>query len=300
MHPELLVLPWGGSINAYGTLILLGGLLAMPGVWWDAKQRGIGAGAPLSFVVDFYLVLVFGAAIGGRVLHVLTMPAPYLEHPSRLFDVANTGFVFFGSLIFIVLGWIWLARRYGLAFGTICDIGATWMALGHAFGRLGCLMAGCCWGAPTDAATGISFPPEAVVFMVDGAPRDAGGTVPLHPTQLYETIGLLAIFVALLSFRWRRGIERQWRQASRYAIGYGLLRASTEILRGDLDRGFLVSLRWPGLADALGLPTVHPVGISISQAAALGLVVLGIVGLRRTLPPTPKSAAPRPHRRPLP
>jgi phosphatidylglycerol---prolipoprotein diacylglyceryl transferase len=282
MNPVLFELPWGSPANAYGTLILVGGLASVPGIWWDAKRRGLGKDSTASFVVDFCLVLVLGAVLGGRLLHVATMPQGYVDDPARIFRLEDTGFVFFGSLLAIVAGWVWLARRHDTRFGTLCDLGATWMGLGHAFGRLGCWFAGCCWGAPTDAAVGVQFPAQSMAWLHAEVPRTATHTVPLHPTQLYEAYGLLAIFVGLAWIRARRGIEPTWRQASRYAIAYGLLRAVTELFRGDPSRGMLVSLRLPGLADVLGLGADQPLALSISQAVALALVALGAWGLRRS------------------
>jgi phosphatidylglycerol---prolipoprotein diacylglyceryl transferase len=286
MNPVLFELPWGGPANAYGTLILIGGLASVPGIWWDAKRRGLGLRrgtvSTASFVVDFGLVLVLGAVLGGRFVHIITMPAAYVDDPARIFALQDTGFVFFGSLLAILAGWLWLARRYGSSFGTLCDLGATWMGLGHAFGRLGCWFAGCCWGAPTQTGLGVEFPAESMAWMHAEVPRTATHTVALHPTQLYEAAGLTTIFVVLAWIRWRRGIEPTWRQASRYAVAYGLLRTITEIFRGDPSRGMLVSLRWPGLSDMLGLVPEQPLGLSISQAVALALVVLGAYGLRRT------------------
>ncbi len=290
MHPVLFELPWG-TANAYGTLILLGGLSSLPGTWWDARARGMGRDSTASFVVDLWLVIIFGAAIGGRILHILTMPGPYLEDPRRALALETTGFVFFGSLSAIALGFVWLARRHGTTFGAVCDLSATWMGLGHAFGRMGCWFAGCCWGAPTEAALGVSFPPESVVVLTGGAPLIEGHTVALHPTQLYEAGGLSAIFVVLLAIRLRRGPEPTWRQASRYAIAYGCLRTVVEVFRGDRSRGFLFELSWPGGAEALGLPADHPLGLSVSQAVALALVGLGLWGLRRTRVPPPPAAA---------
>ena len=288
MHPILFELPWG-TANAYGTLILLGGVSTVPGIIWDARRRGISGGKVASFVVDFYLVLIAGAAIGGRVLHILTVPGAYLENPSRVFDVGDSGFVFFGSLLFVFGGWVWLARRYGLKLSTIADLGATWMPLGHAFGRLGCLMAGCCWGATTTAPWGVEFPAESVVYLSDPAARMGEHTAALHPVAAYESFGLFALLFALLAIRVRRGIEPPWRQASRYAIGYGALRAITEVFRGDGSRGFLVELTSPTLAGVLGLPSDHPVGLSISQATALLLVAAGVYGLRKAAGPGKKA-----------
>lgn len=287
MHPVLFQLPGAGSVNAYGTLILLGGLVAMAGVHRDLRDRGLAAGREGSMLIDFYLVLIFGAAIGGRVLHVLTVPSSYLDDPRRLVAVDGTGFVFFGSLFAIVAGFVWLARRYGTTFGQVCDLGASWIVLGHAFGRLGCWFAGCCWGAPTDAAWGVRFPAESLAFLAGEVPRQGDHTTPLHPVQLYESAALLGLFAFLLYCRVRRGVEPTWRQASRYAMGYGLIRTLIEPLRGDASRGLLTTVTWPTLADALGLPPEHPLLLSISQAIGLGLVALGVWGFRVSSRSTP-------------
>lgn len=287
MHPTLFEIPGYGPINAYGTLILLGGLVAMPLAYWDIKDRGLAEGKAGSMLVDLYLVLVFGAVIGGRLVHVLTAPGDYLEDPGRLFAVDGTGFVFFGSLAAIVAGMAWLARRYETTFPVVLDTAATWMPLAHVFGRLGCWFAGCCWGAPSDVGWSVAFGPESVVYQSGEVAHEVGSqsvsqTVHLHPTQLYESTGLLMCFLILLAARRRHGVERPWRQASRYALAYGILRTITEMFRGDGSRGLIFELRLPGLADVLSLPADQPLLLSVSQAVALGLCVLGIWGLRRT------------------
>jgi phosphatidylglycerol:prolipoprotein diacylglycerol transferase len=287
MHPVLFELPWGGSVNAYGTLIFIGIVATFRGIWWDAKQRGIGGNELLSFFVDFYLAVALGAFLGGRLLHVLTVPSEYIANPMRVFVANGTGFVFFGSLAAIVAGWAWVAKRHGTTFSTVCDLAATWMALGHAFGRLGCLFAGCCWGAPTDAAFGLQFGPESVVVLTEGAPMDpAHGdhTVPLVPIQVIEAGGLLLIAAVLATIRIRRGPEAPWRQASRYAIAYGALRFVTDAMRGDESRGFVFELPGGALAQLLGMAPTQPMLLSVSQLVALGLVVAGIAGLRSHRP----------------
>ena len=282
MHPVLFELPGWGPINAYGTLILLGGLLAMGGLYWELRDRKLGQGRPGSMLVDLYLALIFGAAIGGRVVHVLLAPGPYLEDPRRLLSFEGTGFVFFGSMLFIALGFVWLARRYEAPLDQVWDAGATWMPLGHALGRLGCFFAGCCWGAPTDVPWAVSFPSESLAYGWGEVPHDGDHTVPLHPTQLYETLGLLALFVVLLAIRRRRGIEAPWRQVSRYAVGYGLLRFVVETFRGDPSRGLVLEARSPLVAGWLGLPAEQPLLLSASQAFALAMVAVGVWSLRRS------------------
>ena len=279
MHPQLFEIG-GFSANAYGTLILAGGFISLWGVRWDARNRGIAKGQLTSFVVDFYLVLIVGAFVGGRILHVLTVPGVYAADPGKLLSIDSTGFVFFGSLLAVLAGWVWLSRRYAIAFAELADLGLTWMGLGHAFGRLGCFMAGCCWGGATDGPTGVRFPDKAMVWLVEPSLREGAHTVSLHPTQLYESIGLLVVFAVLIAFRLRRGIEPHWRQASRYALGYGVLRFVTELFRGDASRGFVFELRSPALADVLAVPPDQPLVLSISQALALAIAALGLYGLR--------------------
>lgn len=286
MHPHLFTLPWGTPINAYGTLIMLGGLTCLPLTAWDARNRGIAEGRRLSFIVDLWLVIAVGAFLGGRLLHVLTVPGTYAADPMKLVTLDSTGFVFFGSLLAVAVGWVWLARRYRTDVGTLWDMGLTWMPLGHALGRLGCLMAGCCWGGVHTGGGGVRFGPDSLAVLTGGAPivgrGDSLTTLPLHPTQLYEAIGLLVLLAMTWGIRIRVGVERPWRMASRYALGYGLLRASVEVFRGDLSRGFLVEWSSPTLAGLLSLPPDHPLALSISQVTALVMVALGAWGLWKT------------------
>lgn len=286
MHPHLFTLPWGTPINAYGTLIMLGGLSCLPLTTWDARSRGIAKGRRLSFIVDLWLVVVVGAFLGGRLLHVLTVPGTYAADPMKLVTLDSTGFVFFGSLLAIAVGWVWLARRYGTNVGTLWDMGVTWIPLGHAFGRLGCLLAGCCWGGVHTGGSGLRFGADSLVVLHRGAPVVGRGealtTLPLHPTQLYEAVGLLVLLAMTWGIRVRIGVERPWRMASRYALGYGLLRAGVEVFRGDLSRGFVFRWSSPTLAEVLSLPAEHPLALSISQVTALMMVVLGAWGLWKT------------------
>jgi phosphatidylglycerol---prolipoprotein diacylglyceryl transferase len=281
MQPHLFTIPGVLNLQGYGTLILIGGLVSIAGVYRDLRARGIGK-PPLSALVDLYLVLVVGAFVGGRVAHVLTAPGGPTS--ASLLDPEGTGFVFFGSLTAVVLGLFWLARRHHTRVLVLSDVALTWMPLGHAFGRLGCLLAGCCFGAPTDAPWGLSFPSASMAFALGEVPHAGEHTVPLHPTQLYEALGLFALWGWTWSRR-RAGIETPGRQVARYALGYGVLRAVVEVFRGDPSRGMLASISVPAIARALGLPEDQPLVLSVSQAVALGLVALGAWGLLRTRRP---------------
>jgi phosphatidylglycerol:prolipoprotein diacylglycerol transferase len=280
MHPVLFELPWGASANAYGTMILLGSLLCMVLTYKDMRARRLGKDGALSLWVDYWLALVVGSFVGGRALHIVTSPEVYRDDWGLVLAFDGTGFVYFGSVAASTLGIALVARRHAAPLGAVIDVSATWLGLEHAFGRLGCWLAGCCWGAP--AHRGAVFPPESMAWRHGEVPRDESGTVPLFPTQLVEVGGLLVILGAMAVLRLRRGIETPWRQASRYAVAYGLLRLFTEATRGDPSRGMIFEIPIPALSRLLGLSSTQPVLLSGGQLVAIALVVVGAIGLRRT------------------
>jgi len=124
------------------------------------------------------------------------------------------GFVFYGGLIFALLFLlIYKILRFPLTPQTLWSMLVA-LTLGHAIGRVGCLLAGCCYGSVTDWWWGIEL---------HGAHR--------HPTQLLESLGLLAI--GLYVYKWRASLKA----FALYFVGYGLLRFGVETLRGDKIRG---------------------------------------------------------------
>ena len=106
------------------------------------------------------------------------------------------------------------------------------IALGYMVGRLGCLMAGCCYGKPTTVAWAVTFTDPAANFNV-GTPLN----VALHPTQLYESAAGLVILVALLLLEKRPG-HFAGRTFWSFAFLYAVLRFIIEFYRGD-DRGLV-------------------------------------------------------------
>lgn len=272
------------TLHSYGTITLLGILLAAPGIWWDVGQRGMGGKSDrFSFVADFYLIGIAGGIVGGRALHVLTNLDQFLASPASIFALESTGYVFYGALMVVALGLWWLARKYRVAFGSVSDVFMTWLPLGHAFGRVGCFLAGCCHGPPTDGAIGVSFPPESIAYhspFVAHLP-DGSGTVPLHPAQLYEAVVLAGLFVWMVATRVRRGIQAPWVLTARYAVGYGLARFVLEVWRGDPERRYLFELPAGDLGPRLGLPLDHPLLLSTSQAIGLAAALGGIWLLSR-------------------
>src|SRR5690606_37330290 len=112
------------------------------------------------------------------------------------------------------------------------DLFARGIALGYMVGRLGCLMAGCCYGRPTQVAWAITFTDPAAALNV-GTPLN----VPLHPTQLYESMAGFAILLILLAIE-RRGRQYPGRTFWQFVLLYAISRFIIEFFRGD-DRGMV-------------------------------------------------------------
>ena len=279
MHPILLEDTWIGDLNSYGTLILFGGLSLLPGLWWECRERALRA----ELLIDIYIVFVVGCFVGGRLLDVLSRPSVFLAEPARIFS-GQDSFVFYGSLLGVFVGFLWLAHKYRRPLAELCDMVAPWIPLGHGIARIGCWLAGCCFGAPVtgDPAWAARFPAGSIAYAGGEVPCTDGATVGLFPVQLFEVVGLEAIALLLIGLRLRRGIEPPWRAAGRYALAYGILRLVTELFRGDHSRNHLFIVEFPGIADLLRLPADQPFLLSTSQLISVALIAWGAVMIRRS------------------
>jgi phosphatidylglycerol:prolipoprotein diacylglycerol transferase len=135
-------------------------------------------------------------------------------------------------------------------FLSFADAAAPGVALGQAIGRIGCLAAGCCWGSQCSR-------PWAITFTDPKAGQNVGVPmgVPLHPTQLYEAVGLFLLTGLILWFGKGRAAGRTF---SFYLIGAAILRFTVELFRDD-PRGKVLAT-----------------SLSTSQGIALGLFLLGL------------------------
>ena len=173
----------------------------------------------------------------------------------------NGGLAYYGGLIGASAAGLWFLRKEGFPLGKACDAAATVIPVGLFFGRMGCFFGGCCFGTHTDGPFGMSFPAQSAASekqFRDGllASKDML-SLPVHPTQLYEAAGALAIaaFLAL----WLQPRKRFDGQVMLVFLAlYALLRFVIEIWRDD-DRGAL-----------LGLSTSQLIGVVILAGVAAG------------------------------
>ena len=153
-----------------------------------------------------------------------------LFRSKEILSLARAGGVFYGGLIAALVVGLLLVRRYKLPVWKTGDMIAPGIALGHVIGRLGCLMAGCCYGRPTTVPWAITFHNPLAGQNV-GTPLE----VPLHPTQLYDAGANLIILIGLLATE-KKGKPFAGRTFWVYMLLYAISRYVIELYRGD-DRG---------------------------------------------------------------
>jgi phosphatidylglycerol:prolipoprotein diacylglycerol transferase len=168
--------------------------------------------------------------VGARLLYVITQADHFASHPMDAFRVWEGGLVFFGGPLAVIPFVAWYVRRHKLALWRTMDCMIPGLVIAHAFGRLGCIAAGCCYGKPTGGDWGFRFSSE----LVDPALRG----IYLHPTQLYESTALFLLFLGLLSVFRRKLFDGQ--VVLTYFMVYPVIRSIIEIYRGDQVRGFVI------------------------------------------------------------
>lgn len=215
MHPILFHL---GSleIHTYGVLVAAGFLA---GITTAARRAKKSEGIDPERINDLGVVLIIAGMLGGKIFHIIFFWDDFIAgwHAAGIASLRE-GFVFYGGFIFASLATVVYTRLKNLPLAKVFDAFAPSAALGHAFGRLGCFFEGCCYGK----ACGL---PWAVKF-----PRLPG---PVHPTELYEVAGNLAIFAALSAFYRHKRFDGQI--ILLYIASYGGLRFVVEFFRGDCD-----------------------------------------------------------------
>lgn len=215
------------TITWYGVLVAIGFLCAVRwSIYW-ARRNGL-LGAMIERLAFWNII---AAIVGSRLLYVLTELPIYLAQPALIFNPREGGLVFIGGLMGAVGASVLVTRRYNISFWRYADVMLPAVAIGHAFGRVGCYAVGCCYGVPSSTL------PWAVQFPVSAWTQIAPAGVPLHPVQLYAAAINASLFVALVAlYRYRR-FDGQ--MALAYLGSYSVARIVLEIFRGDELRGFV-------------------------------------------------------------
>ena len=228
------------TVHWYGVLVALGFLFGL----WTASRRGLRDGIPPEKILDLGPWLILGTIVGARALFVISYwREEFSNRPfSEIFMVQHGGLVFYGGLIGASLATILYLQRHRLPLWKFADALAPSIALGYIFGRIGCLMNGCCYGRPTHL-------PWAIHFPADHPSRGLG----IHPTQIYDSLLSVGLYAGLAWFYRRKKFDGQVFAA--YLMIYALLRALVESFRGDYPVYYLGGWATPAQLVSLAIVT---------------------------------------------
>lgn len=234
------------TVHGYGLMIAIGIILA----YVVAEKRAAKYGLDPEAMWGLTICAAATGLAGAKLLYYITDFREILEDPRILLNVSN-GFVVYGGIICGVLCTMLYCRIRKMPFLRYADIMMPSVALGQAFGRFGCFLAGCCYGMET------SCPLHIIFTHSDFAPNN----VPLIPTQLYSSALNLLNFIVLTRIAARK--PRPGVVLCCYLLFYSTGRFIIEFFRGDLIRGSVGPLS-----------TSQFISIFVIAAAVLLLAVL--------------------------
>ena len=251
MHNDLLTIG-KFTLHGYSVMIALGFIIAMGLCLLRAKKKNVNG----DVITDIGLIGVIAGFLGAKILYIIVSYKELFTNPKNVigFPAIFSGFVAYGGIIFGFLGLFIYARVKKINAAEYIDFIIPFIAMVQGFGRIGCFLAGCCYGAPTDSFLGVTFP----------APHSMAG-IKVWPTQLFSAAGDFAICGILLLFSTKN--KKKGNVCVLYAILYAIGRFAVEFFRAD-ERGFIAlgnfSLSTSQFISLLILPVAIGVGILIN------------------------------------
>ncbi len=199
------------EVPSFGVMVLVGFLAAL----WFARRRAAKFGYTPDQISDVAFWVLAAGILGARLAFILIELPYYLKHPSEIIQLQFQGLTSFGGVVLAALAVLWQAKRLKTSALQLMDCIAPSFLIGHFFGRIGCLLNGCCYGGSCDLPWAIHVTEKPGLF---------------HPAQIYDglmNLGGLAIFLIFFNKnQLRRG------QASGFVfIVYGISRFIYEFWR---------------------------------------------------------------------
>lgn len=231
---------FGIQVKSYGLMIAIGIIVASSLFINKGKKKGFDEDSLLNLII----FAILGGVLGGKGLFIITELKDIIKEPSILLNFGY-GFVIYGAIGGGALAMYLYSRRKGWNIIEMFDMTVPGLAIAQGFGRIGCFLAGCCYGAETTLPIGVVFPQGSL----------APSGVHIHPTQIYSSIFDFVLGFLLLYYSKK---EREHGKSSGlYLIIYSIGRFLVEFLRDD-PRGNVGTL-------------------STSQFIALFTLVLGVI-----------------------
>ena len=238
----------GKSVPSYGLLAFIGMVVAICfGIFYFSKFYDIKK----EDILYSAMFAIIGIGIGAKLLYIITILPDLIQNFNTLDwktlipRLLQGGFVFYGGLIGGGVGLYVYSKSFDISFKKLCMILIPVVPIFHSIGRIGCLLAGCCYGIEYYGFGSITF------YDTELAPIG----VSLFPVQLVESICNLIIFIIiLLTYKRFKGT---YKTIAIYAVLYSIVRFALEFFRGDVARGIIV--------------------LSTSQWISIAFFILGII-----------------------
>ncbi|MBN1419917.1 MAG: prolipoprotein diacylglyceryl transferase [Planctomycetes bacterium] len=279
MRPKLIEIPIpfiGAKIPVfgYGLMLIIGVVVATALAARAGRRRGI----PPEKIWDFGVYVVLFGILGARILFFIQYyRESFAGKPLyTVFYIWEGGLVLYGGVVVaVVAGYVYL-RRQRIPLTSFLDTIGPYAPLGLAFGRLGCLLNGCCWGDLVGEGfpVGIRFPAGSLVYHAQERLGFAlgGSSLPVQPAQVYASLHAFLLFGLL---RWYvAGHPPKGSVFPVLGICYGVGRFVLEIVRDDVEAA--------------------AVGLTLAQWISIGIIIVSIFFLMRVLRSISLAPSPRP------
>jgi phosphatidylglycerol:prolipoprotein diacylglycerol transferase len=218
------------TVYSYGFMLALAFLVG----GYIARNRARKEKIHPDIIMDLIFYILISSLAGARALFVALNWDYYKAHLADIFKIWEGGLVFYGGLIFAFLAAAWFLRTRRLAFWKVVDILSPGLAIGIAIGRIGCFLNGCCYGE-LSRTFGVCYPaaenPPAYAqqlaqgLILPGAPY----SLPVLPTQIFDSLAGLCIFLILAGVEKRKKFDGQVFLS--FVFLYAIARFITEALR---------------------------------------------------------------------
>ncbi|MBL8878273.1 MAG: prolipoprotein diacylglyceryl transferase [Phycisphaerales bacterium] len=190
MYPVVFRIPLlGRDVPGYGLMLMIGFLVAI--VW--AARRAMRSGANPDVILNCGFIALIGGVVGARAMHVVHYWSEFagkrsiLELIWAIVDVTKGGLEYYGGFLLASISIIlWLKFYERVSLRWYCDIMAPSAAIGLAFGRLGCFLNGCCYGATCEQPWALQFPYASPAHIEQWQKNDPHAALPAELIALHS------------------------------------------------------------------------------------------------------------------
>ncbi|MFO7822197.1 MAG: prolipoprotein diacylglyceryl transferase [Lentisphaeria bacterium] len=219
------------TVRWYGVFTACAFAVGYALVKFRTRNRQISA----ELIDQLVLWIMVGAVGGARIMYVATRADEFQGRWLEALKIWHGGLVFYGGLIGAVLAVYIAASVKKVDKRALADLLTPALPLGHAIGRIGCFLNGCCFGKPYEGPLAVQYLPNSGVTFIQHQlgqlPITTDQGLSVFPVQLLNSFSNLLIFSLLLVLESR--LPRRGQLFAVYLMFYSVFRFMTEFLRGD-------------------------------------------------------------------